>query len=579
MSSVFLGSSLCGGYELLLYCSSCNSRVSAAHVVDTTFTSKGTITFPLYLSDYKGVRFCFITSFGSLGEKVCNVLRPGASGYYGVASCSSTLYLIPKLYFSLGNFELNCNGKCCSEFLRGFAVGATNLYCGRLVRGSLPVSGCSMSISCVVARAKVVALWEELQFVPSGFGGRRGNMGVKGTSSPGGSVCFAGRSCSNIGASGGPTTGTTSGTGNGGNNITSACYFFVVIVTISVIVSICTVFYLGSVFKVAGSGSSMAMDCTRRVSGASSTISILTRGRLVGYGGFYGFCVGLTSGIINSCSVRTPFRTNICCLGKGVNLRNVLADVVNAPRAARAIGIVVPRNCAIPRVVSGLIRGRIYSGTTLLSIVSSARFSCSLVSNLGTGRSIPCELRNCLFPSACRFCINRDTSDIVRGFLRRARGRVPRRCHGETRRVNCSVGRVVAVTSVIRTRTNSGSRVGAVTTIVRGELRSAAGCPSLNYRSAASCVGGGITPTLSSASTRATSCCLACCDATSASAIGNLPRKPVYGPNGTTVRTILCPRSGSSCFFFRSGGNGLCATGACSRFGSRVRGCTPCLDC
>lgn len=337
----------------------------------------------------------------------------------------------------------------------------------------------------------------------------------------------------------------------------------------------CVVANLGSLLTIGEASSSAIGVRVPRGPAISSIAGMLISGGMVNRPS----CFGLFIGIAGSTS---SFARNACRVHEGVSCRTVVGFLSDDGGEASAISIAVARNRDILRVTGALGGGNtLNSESRFLSLYGSRGFSDSF-SFVGTRAGTSghcCGLRNCLCPSACRFCEGRGTRSMVCGFLGGCRagvgrGRAISKCSGGAailgviRRdsAGCSLSRIVAVTSVVRTRTTSGRSVCCVSSVLRGHLATSddLNISDLNLSSAGFCPCEDLRSIPRGSED-------ACGDECSACSEGKLPCNPVYGPNVSTVVTTLGPGDSSCCFFYRSDGKRTCCTSALRRRGTGLR--------
>ncbi len=350
---------------------------------------------------------------------------------------------------------------------------------------------------------------------------------------------------------------------DGGSGGSIGCVVLLIVTIVVYIMVNLSMFFVASVGNSRDNGG-MAFRVGRNAC-TSRVTSVLGSGSVVGSPLTFHIFTG-------SGNCRSRFGCNICAVGANSDCRRVSGVLVARNTGTGAIAMAVPRNANVGSCAGGISNGgiamgnvtavlrgtNIYAETSFFTTLGSIGLRNGLLRGTGSGGAC-CTLRNCLFPSACRFCgrsSGRYTGLTVRHVLGTTRDHLASSVCGGTRGLKCDVRRVLAVTSVVRVRTKiSAGTLPGVTNIFCGHLGDSS-FPALNSSPAYCC----------NSSFRGSSReCSAC-------GTGKLPPKPLYSPNVSTVGTTLGPRNDRCCCFIASGSNGFCFRGACTRRATAVTG-------
>ena len=208
-----------------------------------------------------------------------------------------------------------------------------------------------------------------------------------------------------------------------GKGVTSTYVFFIVVIALSMLISVYAIFCMNDVFGITKTTSTVTVNLDKSIDNVDDAIDVLSDNGLIKCKNFcklfakyreHNIGPNIKNGYYNK---DYKYDAGIYYLNGKMGVEGMLVAFQGNNATAETVSLMFPEGTTVPEIVQKLADNEVCDKTALLSVIQSADFSYSLVSDLKASEQVPYRLEGYLFPDTYEFYVGETANSVIKKFL------------------------------------------------------------------------------------------------------------------------------------------------------------------
>lgn len=368
-----------------------------------------------------------------------------------------------------------------------------------------------------------------------------------------------------------------------GQSVANTYIFFIVVITLSMVMSIYAVLCLNDVLAITKTNSTVTVTLSEQLNDMNKAVDILADNGLIKCKNFCKFFAKLRESQVGP-NYRNGmyfedkgYEAGVYYLSGKMGLEGMLQTLQGNSATAETVTITFPEGYTTADIVDKLVANEVCDKAALLSVIQTIDFSYSLVNDLQADEKIPYRLEGYLFPDTYDFYVGESASSVVKKFLANGDAKLTEKYRQRADELGYSMYEIMTIASIIQYEAGDEEQMKEISAVIHNRLSDKTNYPSLGCDSTADYIRNKVAPALSSTSAHTADYYLAYYSTDSTSTVVGLPAGPVCNPGLAAIDAALYPADSDAYFFFHDNKRNLYTAKTYSEFKQKVATYAPYL--
>lgn len=341
-----------------------------------------------------------------------------------------------------------------------------------------------------------------------------------------------------------------------GQSVTSTYVFFIVVIVLSMIISVYAVFCMNDVFGITKTTSTVTVNLDKSVDNVDDAIDVLADNGLIKCKNFCKLFakyreknVGpqVKNGYYNK---DYKYDAGIYYLNGKMGVEGMLVAFQGNNATAETVSLMFPEGTTVPEIVQKLADNEVCDKAALLSVIQSADFSYSLVSDLKASEQVPYRLEGYLFPDTYEFYVGETANSVIKKFLANGDTKIKEKYRKRAQELGYSMNDIIKIASIIQCEAGNTKQMKTISAVIHNRLKDQANFPLLGVDSTGDYITNKVAPALTSTSAHTADYYKTYYSTTGNSTVVGLPPSPICNPGIDAIEAALYPADVDYYYFF-----------------------------
>lgn len=361
-------------------------------------------------------------------------------------------------------------------------------------------------------------------------------------------------------------------------SVKSTYIFFIVVIVVSMVLSIYAILCLNDIFGITKSKATVTVRFDHQITSNSDAIDLLAENDLITCKGFCKFFSTVVGKVIKGSPLDPPYEAGVYYLNGKMGLEDMLVMMKGEPEHDETVRLTFPEGYTTADIIDRLVANEVCDRTALLTVIESAEFSYSLVSDLKPNEKVPYRLEGYLFPDTYDFYIGQSASSVLSTFLETTEKRIPAEYRERAKELGFTMHEIIIIASIVQAEAGNDEQMKTIASVIENRLKDKTNYPSLGCQSTSDYINNKVTPSLSSTSSHTSEYYLKYYSTNNNSTVVGLPEGPICNPGKAAIEAALYPEDTDYYFFFHDTNRKLYAAKTYSEFKSKIQKYAPYLS-
>lgn len=341
-----------------------------------------------------------------------------------------------------------------------------------------------------------------------------------------------------------------------GNGIAGTYMFFIIVISVSMVLSIYAIMCINDVLAITKSTSSVTVSIEEPLADMDKAIDILADNGLIKCKGFCRFFAEFRRSQVgpdyrNGVYFKNmTYEPGVYYLNGKMGLEGMLQTLQGNSQTAETVNLMFPEGYTVPDIVEKLVANEVCDKTALLSVIQTVDFNYSLVSDLKAQENVPYRLEGYLFPDTYEFYIGENATSVVRKFLSNGDAKIKEKYRNRAQELGYSMNDIMIIASIIQCEAGNEEQMKVISSVIHNRLKDQANFPLLGVDSTADYITNKVAPSLSSTSAHTGDYYMPYYNTTGAATLVGLPASPICNPGIKAIQAALYPDDTDYLYFF-----------------------------
>lgn len=349
--------------------------------------------------------------------------------------------------------------------------------------------------------------------------------------------------------------------------------FFIVVITISVLLSIYAVMCLNDVLAITKTSSSVTVSFTEPIEDTNEAVELLADNGLIKCKNFCKFFANYREVYVGA-----PYEPGVYYLNGKMGLEGMLVAMKGSTDTAETVPLTFPEGFTVSEIVDRLVANEVCDKASLLSVIQSVEFSYSLVSDLKASEEVPYRLEGYLFPDTYEFFVGESATSVVKKFLANGDAKITEEHRKRAEELGYSMYEIITIASIIQMEAGDEDQMKTISSVIHNRLADKTNFPSLGCDSTSDYITNKVGPSLSSTSAHTADYYLNYYSTANTSTVIGLPAGPICNPGIAAIEAALYPEDTDAYFFFHDIDGELYTAKTNSEFEQKIATYAPYLN-
>lgn len=355
-------------------------------------------------------------------------------------------------------------------------------------------------------------------------------------------------------------------------SVKSTYIFFIVVIALSMLISIYAVLCLNDILAITKTNSTVTVNISETIEDTNTAVELLADNGLIKC---KNFCKIFAK--YREIHVGAPYEPGVYYLTGKMGLEGMLVTLKGSSQTAETVTLTFPEGLTVPEMVDKLVEYEVCDKASLLSVIESADYSYSLVTDLEASESVPYRLEGYLFPDTYDFFVGESANSVVKKFLSNGDAKITKKYRERAKELGYSMNDIMIIASIIQCEAGNEDQMKEISAVLYNRLRDKANYPTLGCDSTADYIKNKVAPSLSSTSAHTSDYYLKYYDTSNSSTVAGLPASPICNPGIAAIDAALYPASSDACFFFHDSEGNMYTAETYAEFKQKVQTYAPYL--
>ena len=307
-----------------------------------------------------------------------------------------------------------------------------------------------------------------------------------------------------------------------GKGVTSTYVFFIVVIALSMLISVYAIFCMNDVFGITKTTSTVTVNLDKSIDNVDDAIDVLSDNGLIKCKNFCKLFAkyrernigpNIKNGYYNK---DYKYDAGIYYLNGKMGVEGMLVAFQGNNATAETVSLMFPEGTTVPEIVQKLADNEVCDKTALLSVIQSADFSYSLVSDLKA---------------------NGDT-------------KIKEKYRTRAEELGYSMNDIMKIASIIQCEAGNKEQMKTISAVIHNRLKDQANFPLLGVDSTGDYITNKVAPALTSTSAHTADYYKTYYSTTGSSTVVGLPPSPICNPGIDAIVAALYPANVDYYYFF-----------------------------
>lgn len=341
-----------------------------------------------------------------------------------------------------------------------------------------------------------------------------------------------------------------------GKGVTSTYVFFIVVIALSMLISVYAIFCMNDVFGITKTTSTVTVNLDKSIDNVDDAIDVLSDNGLIKCKNFCKLFAkyrernigpNIKNGYYNK---DYKYDAGIYYLNGKMGVEGMLVAFQGNNATAETVSLMFPEGTTVPEIVQKLADNEVCDKTALLSVIQSADFSYSLVSDLKASEQVPYRLEGYLFPDTYEFYVGETANSVIKKFLANGDTKIKEKYRTRAQELGYSMNDIMKIASIIQCEAGNKEQMKTISAVIHNRLKDQANFPLLGVDSTGDYITNKVAPALTSTSAHTADYYKTYYSTTGSSTVVGLPPSPICNPGIDAIVAALYPANVDYYYFF-----------------------------
>lgn len=335
----------------------------------------------------------------------------------------------------------------------------------------------------------------------------------------------------------------------------STYIFFGVVIALSVVISVYSVFCVNDILAISKSKNSVPVSVSETdIKSVNSVINMLHDNKLINCPTFCKIFVRVRSGMFvkNSKGEPIEYTQGTFDLNSKMGLEGLLVTLQGEVAEKEEVQLTFPEGFTIPEIIDKLVENQVCDRDALKAELEKATYTYSILNGFESNEQIPYKFEGYLFPDTYDFYQGENPNSVIEKFIKALDQNFTQEMRQQAANMNLSIRQVLILASIIQKEAANDEQMKTISSIMHNRLKNPTLFPSLGCDSTADYIIKKVGPSLTANSPNTADYYKAYYDTYD---ILGLPPGPISNPGMAAIEAVLYPAQ-TDLFFFCHDKNG-----------------------
>lgn len=363
------------------------------------------------------------------------------------------------------------------------------------------------------------------------------------------------------------------------SGVGSTYLFFIIVIVLSMVVSVYAILCMNDILAITKTKSTVTVSFSQQVQSSDEAIDAFADSGLIKCKHFCKMFVKVRDMLFSSQKNKLggPFDPGVYYLNGKMGLEGMLMTMKGDNTTGETVSLTFPEGYSVPEIVNKLAENDVCDKQALISVIQSAEFSYSLVSDLKSNDKIPYRLEGFLFPDTYEFYIDESAASTVKKFLENGDKKYTQKDRERAKEMGFTDYEIMTIASIIQKEAANEEQMKLISAVIHNRLDNTTDTPTLGCQSTADYITNKVAPSLSSTSAHTADYYMNYYSTNMSSTNKGLPAGPICNPGKKAINAALHPADTDALYFFHDTKGTLYTATTYSEFKSKVQQYAPYL--